>query len=91
MKKSFYALATVKLFTVCSTITSIMHQSTPAAPSHLFLPSYLQFYAKGYLIDNYAKDGGPGESDFCVAFTMSLCALELKRTLISLLFQIIRL
>ena len=42
-------------------------------------------------IDNYAKDGGPGEADFYVVFTMSLCALELNQTLISLLFQIIRL
>ena len=29
-------------------------------------------------IDNYAKDGGPGRSDFCVVFTMNLYALELK-------------
>ena len=42
-------------------------------------------------IDDYAKDGGQGRSDFCAVFTMSLCALELKRMLISLLFQIIRL
>ena len=26
-------------------------------------------------IDDYAKDGGPGRSDFYVIFTMSLCAL----------------
>ena len=32
-----------------------------------------------------------GRSDFRVVFTMSLCLLELKRLLISLLFQIIRL
>ena len=37
------------------------------------------------------KMADQGRSDFCVVFTMSLCALELKRTLISLLFQIIRL
>ena len=26
-------------------------------------------------IDNYAKDGGPGRSNFCVVFTTSLCTL----------------
>ena len=42
-------------------------------------------------IHDYARDSGPGEgSDFCVVFTMSLCILELKRTLISLLLQTIR-
>ena len=30
-------------------------------------------------------------SDFCVVFTMTLCAPQLKQTLISLLFQVIRL
>ena len=29
-------------------------------------------------------------SDFCIVFTMSLCALELKQALISLLIQIIQ-
>ena len=29
-------------------------------------------------IDNHTKDGGAGRSDFCVVFTMNLCALELK-------------
>ena len=29
-----------------------------------------------------------GRSDFCVVFSKSLCALQLKQTLISLLFQI---
>ena len=28
-----------------------------------------------FIIDNHAKDGGPGGSDFYVIFTMSLCAL----------------
>ena len=42
-------------------------------------------------IDDYAKDGDQGRSEFCVVFTMSLCAFELKQTLISLLFQAIRL
>ena len=32
-----------------------------------------------------------GRSDFCVVFTMSHCALELKRMLISLPFEVIRL
>ena len=32
-------------------------------------------------MDDYAKDGGPGRSDFYVVFTMSLCALELKQLL----------
>ena len=41
---------------------------------------------KNACIGDYAKDGGPGRSDFCVVFTMSLCALELKQTLRSLLF-----
>ena len=41
-------------------------------------------------IDDYAKDGGPGRSDFCVVFTMSLCKLELIQMLIILLFQVIR-
>ena len=45
----------------------------------------------GKEIDDYAKDGGPGVSDFYVVFTMSLCALGLKQLLISLIFQIIRL
>ena len=27
-----------------------------------------------YVIDDYAKDGGPGESDLEVVFTMILCA-----------------
>ena len=31
-----------------------------------------------------------GRSDVSVAFTMNLCALELKQTVISLLFQVIR-
>ena len=31
-----------------------------------------------------------GRSDFCVAFTMSLCALELNQTSIGLLFQVMR-
>ena len=43
------------------------------------------------VIDDYAKNGGPGGSDFCVVFTMILCALRLKQLLISLLFQIMRL
>ena len=40
-------------------------------------------------IDDYAKDGGPGKVCFYVVFTMSLCALELRQSLISLLFQVI--
>ena len=32
-----------------------------------------------------------GRSDVCVVFTMSLCALEFKQTIMSLLFQVIRL
>ena len=32
-----------------------------------------------------------GRSDFCVVFTMNLCALELEQTLISLPFEVIRL
>ena len=36
-------------------------------------------------------DGGSVRSVFCAVFTMSLCALELKQTLISLLFQVIHL
>ena len=40
-------------------------------------------------VDDYAEDGDQGRSDFCVVFTISLCALELKQTLISLVFQII--
>ena len=43
------------------------------------------------IIDDYAKDGGPGEVQLCAVFTMSICALELKQMLISLLFQVIRL
>ena len=35
-----------------------------------------------FTIDDYAKDGGPEGSDFYVVFTMSLCSLELKPTLI---------
>ena len=42
-------------------------------------------------IDDYSKDGGPGGSDGCVVFTITLCALELKQTVISLLFQVVRL
>ena len=37
-------------------------------------------------IDDYAKDGGSERSDFYVVLTMSLCVLESKQTLISLLF-----
>ena len=37
------------------------------------------------------KMADQGRSDFCVVFTMNLCALELKQLFISLLFQIIRL
>ena len=37
------------------------------------------------------KMADQGRSDVCVVFTMTLCALELKRTVISLLFQVIRL
>ena len=43
-----------------------------------------------FLIDDYAKDVDQGRSDFCVLFTMNLCTLELKQTLIGLLFQVIR-
>ena len=39
-------------------------------------------------LDDYAKNGGPGKE---CSFYQSLCALELKQLLISLLFQIIRL
>ena len=35
------------------------------------------------------KMADQGRSDFCVVFAMSRCALELKQTVISLLFQII--
>ena len=35
--------------------------------------------------------GKKGRSDVCVVLTMNLCALELKQTLISMLFQVIRL
>ena len=42
-------------------------------------------------IDDYAKMADQGRSDVCVVFTMSLCALELKQTVISLLFQVKRL
>ena len=35
-------------------------------------------------MDDYAKNGGPGRSDFYVVFTMSLCALGLKQLLMSL-------
>ena len=45
-------------------------------------------YSRLALDDN--ADGGQGRSDFNVVFTMSLCPLELKQFLISLLFQIIR-
>ena len=40
--------------------------------------------------DDYIRDGGPGEVRFCVALVMSLCQLELKQILISLLFQVIK-
>ena len=46
-------------------------------------------YSRAVLIDDHAKDGRPGKSDFCVAFTMCLCILESKQTLISSLFQVI--
>ena len=39
-------------------------------------------------LDLYAKDGGPGRYDLCVVFTMTLCALDFKQALISLLFQV---
>ena len=34
--------------------------------------------------DDYAKDGGPRGSDFCVLFAISLYALESKHALMSL-------
>ena len=34
--------------------------------------------------------GEPKGFDFCAVFTMSLCAIEIKQMLISLLFQIAR-
>ena len=37
---------------------------------------------------DYVKDGGPGEVRLLCNFTMSLCALQLEQTLISLPFQI---
>ena len=37
------------------------------------------------------KIADQGMSDFCVVFTMNLCALELKQKLISLPFEVIRL
>ena len=40
-------------------------------------------------IDNYVKDDIPRGSDSVVVFTMSLCTLESKQMLISLLFQLI--
>ena len=40
-------------------------------------------------MDDYAEDSGPARYDFCVVFTMSLCALELEQTLISLPFETI--
>ena len=36
------------------------------------------------------KMADQGKSDFCVVFTLSLWAVELKQALISLLFQITR-
>ena len=36
------------------------------------------------------KMANQGRSDVCVVFAMTLCALELKQTVISLLFQAIR-
>ena len=45
-----------------------------------------------FSIDDYAtKDGGPGEVRLFAVFTMSLCTLELKQTLISLPFQVLQL
>ena len=41
--------------------------------------------------DIYAKDDVPGEVCFCVVFTMALCSLGSKQTLIRLLFDIIQL
>ena len=35
------------------------------------------------------KMADQGRSDVCVVFTVSLCALELKQTVINLLFQVI--
>ena len=40
-------------------------------------------------IDDHAKDGGPRKVRLLCSFTMSLCALELKQTLLSLLFPVI--
>ena len=43
-----------------------------------------------HLIDDYAKDGRPGEGlTFCVVFTMDLCALESKQRSIYSLFEVI--
>ena len=42
------------------------------------------------IMDNYSKDGGPkdlGRSDFCVVFTMSLCALGPKKRLYVFFFK----
>ena len=43
------------------------------------------------VIDDHAKDGGTGKSDYCVVFTMTLGAIELKQTLIRSVFQVIQL
>ena len=42
-------------------------------------------------IYNYVKDGGPKDVDLFSVFTMSLCTLELKQALRSLLFQVTQL
>ena len=51
---------------------------------------YSVILSKFFITDDYAKDGGLGEVRLLCSFYMSLCALESKQTLISLIFQIIR-
>ena len=53
-------------------------------------PSVCLSGALPIITDDYAKFDGPSRYDFCVVYTMSLFALELKQTSLNLQFDVLQ-